>query len=89
MSHFWTEELPEANWYQDSYDLYGWAGELTYVNTQGFDHHFQLYRDMVAWIRENVKNPQQNVLWNKIGDCIYIQFRKQKDKNWFAMRFGT
>ena len=89
MSHFWTEELPEANWPPTAVLISGWAGELTYPNRTNFDDHFQQYRDMVNWIKTNVKNPEQNVLWNKIGDCIYIQFRKQKDKNWFAMRFGT
>lgn len=67
---------------------YGWAGELTYANTMGFDAHFELYKDMVEFINQHVKNPKENCFWNKIGDCIYIQFRKSKDMTWFVLRFG-
>lgn len=91
MSHFWEESLPESNWHPpgDDYELpYGWAGKVSYPNIQGFDAHFQMYRDMVEWIETTVKNPKQNVLWSKIGDCIYVQFRKQKDMDWFVLRFG-
>lgn len=87
MSHFWEVPLPESNWYAGA-TLYGWARELTYPNRTNFDDHFQQYRDMVEWIETTVKNPKQNVLWNKIGDCIYVQFRKKKDMTWFIMRFG-
>lgn len=81
------DPLPEPNWPEQPY-WFGWSGELTYPNRTNFDDHFQQYRDMVEWIKENIKNPEQNVFWNKIGDCIYVRFRNQKDKNWFAMRFG-
>ena len=91
-------ELPEDNWSNcwtrsssPNYtsDLpYGWAGELSYANRTNFDDHCQLYKDMVAWIKENIKNPKQNVLWTKLGDCIYLQFRKPQDMMWFSLRFG-
>lgn len=83
--------LPNSNWppHNEPGILEGWAGELTYANTMGFELHFQMYREIVTFINENVKNPKQNCLWNKIGDCIYVQFRKKKDMNWFALRFGA
>ena len=87
---FMDTELPDPNWPSNLYGLpYGWAGQVSYPNRTNFEDHFQMYRDMVAWIKEHVKNPEQNVLWNKIGDCIYVQFRKQKDKTWFTLRFGA
>lgn len=80
----------ESNWREaDAGKLpYGWARELSYPNVQGFDAHYQLYKDMVQWLERNVKNYQQNTRWIKIGDCIYVQFRKSKDMAWFALRFG-
>lgn len=84
--------LPQENWIGAGLNgelPYGWAGELTYPNTIGFGDHFQLYRDMVEWINTNIKDPGTNVQWTKIGDCIYVQFRKQKDMTWFALRFGV
>jgi hypothetical protein len=89
MAHFTKEKLPADNWYKDSYDLYGWTNELTYPNTMGFDRHFQMYRDIVAWIRLHVKDPTHNVMWTKIGDCIYVRFRNEQDRNWFVLRFGA
>lgn len=85
------DSLPDSNWpNQRTGELpYGWVGELTYPNKIGFEAHFKLYSDMVEWINEHVKNPKGNVLWNKIGDCIYIQFRKEKDMFWFTLRFGA
>lgn len=80
--------LPESNWIGGTLP-YGWAGELTYPNIQGFDAHFQMYRDMVDWCEKNVKNHRSNVLWTKIGDCIYVQFRKKRDMTWFSLRFGA
>ena len=67
---------------------YGWAGELVYPITQGFREHQALYAEMVGWIFRNIQNPTQNALWNKLGDCIYVQFRKRKDMMWFSLRFG-
>jgi hypothetical protein len=67
---------------------YGWAGELAYPNNTNFEHHWQLYGEMITWIEENINNHRNNVLWTKIGDCIYVQFRKQKDMTWFSLRFG-
>ena len=76
-----------ANW--NDPDLpYGWAGEWTCVNTMGFDAHFQLYKDVTLWIEQYINRPYNNAKWIKIGDCIYVQFRKQKDMNWFLLRFG-
>ena len=89
-----TLSLPDDNWIGSigtgsSNVPYGWAGELTYPNTMGFDLHWQLYGEMIDWIQHNVKNHRSNVLWTKIGDCIYIQFRKEKDMTWFSLRFGV
>ena len=84
-----NESMPEPNWLGGGGLPSGWAGELTYPNTIGFEAHFQLYRDMVVWLEQNVHNHRSNVLWTKLGDCIYIQFRKQKDMTWFSLRFGV
>lgn len=85
--------LPKENWYSTYQHTgtvpEGWAGELTYPNRTNFDDHLQQYMNMVAWVEQNVENPHQNVLWTKIGDCIYVQFRKNKDMLWFKLRFGS
>jgi hypothetical protein len=83
------DKLPDPNWIGGGGVPYGWAGELTYPNTIGFDAHYQLYRDMVEWLKQNVKNYRSNTLWTKIGDCIYVQFRKKQDMMWFSLRFGA
>jgi hypothetical protein len=79
---------PLDNWFYN--DLpYGWAGEVAFPNKTDFDDHFQLYCDMVEWVEQNVNNHRSNVLWSKIGDCIYFQFRKKKDLMWFKLRWGA
>jgi hypothetical protein len=82
-------ELEEPQWIQDSYDLYGWAASLSYANTTNFKDHFEMYNNMVAWIKANVVNYHNNALWTKIGDCVYIKLRKEKDAMLFILRFGT
>ena len=84
--------LSEENWHTSAYTSGlpgGWAGELSYPNRTNFDDHFQQYINMIAWTEQNVEDPHQNVLWTKIGDCIYIQFRKKKDMMWFKLKFGS
>jgi hypothetical protein len=82
------QSQPLDNWFYN--DLpYGWAGELSYPNDTNFKEHLEMYCEMVEWIQHNVKNPRNNVLWNKIGDCIYFQFRKPKDLMWFKLRWGA
>ena len=84
--------LSAQNWYSsgDTGTVpVGWAGELSYPNRTNFDDHLQQYINMIEWIKQNVADPYQNVLWTKIGDCIYIQFRKRKDMTWFVLRFGS
>ena len=84
--------LHEENWYPGGFnDIVpgGWAGELSYPNRTNFDDHLQQYINMIEWIKQNVADPYQNVLWTKIGDCIYIQFRQRKDMLWFTLRFGS
>lgn len=68
---------------------YGWAGELTYPNVTDFNDHIAMYYGMVSWINEMILNPKQNACWNKIGDCIYVMFRKEKDMSWFVTRWGS
>ena len=80
--------IPAPNWpNHDGQVFANWAGELTYPNTTDFDTHRQLYRDMVAWIMDNVADYRHNTCWAKIGDCIYIHFRKSADLTWFALRW--
>ena len=84
-----------ANWPNDVYFggtvtlPYGWAGELTYSNVTNFQDHMSMYYDMVQHINKYVKNPKQNCMWNKIGDCVYVMFRKQKDMQWFVLKYGA
>lgn len=80
-----TIEVSE-NW-EESDLPYGWAGEWTCPNIIGFDKHFQLYADIATWILNNIHNPYGNCKWAKIGDCIYVQFRKKKDMTWFILRW--
>ena len=68
---------------------YGWAGELAYPNRTNFADHMEMYMDMVRHINTVVNNPKQNACWNKIGDCVYVMFRKQKDMDWFVLKYGA
>ena len=84
-----------ANWPKTAHDNfgtiklpYGWAGEHSIPNKTNFQDHMDLYKDIIKWIRTNIQNPEQNALWNKIGDCIYVMIRKPKDYTMYALRFG-
>lgn len=68
---------------------YGWAGEYSIPNTTNFDHHMQLYQDIVYWIRANIQTPYANACWTKIGDCIYVQIRKPKDYTLFLLKWSA
>lgn len=74
------------NWDEDKLP-YGWVGEWTNPNTIGFEKHFRLYQEITDWIVNNIHNPYGNCKWTKTGDCIYVQFRKQKDMAWFLLRW--
>lgn len=80
----------EENWDWDNSGIlpYGWAGEYSNANTIGFDKHYELYRNMVRWIHDNISNCERNVCWAKIGDCLYFQFRKEKDMAFFLLRWA-
>lgn len=81
--------IPMPNWPNHNGELFdNWAGELTYPNTTNFLEHFRLYEDMVDWILNNIDDPWHNACWNKISDCIYIQFRKERDMTWFVLRWA-
>lgn len=81
--------LLESNWNYNLDSLpYGWAGQRHISNNIGFEKHFQLYNDLVEWIQETVSSPTQNACWVKIGDCIYVQFRKEKDLIMYLLKFG-
>ena len=68
----------------------GWAAvELSYPNVTDFADHFAMYNRMVVWIKQNVENYQSNALWTKIGDCIYVKLRKEKDAMMFILCFGA
>lgn len=81
--------ISDDNWPNRNGELFvNWAGEFTYPNTIGFMEHFRLYKDMVDWILNNIEDPWHNVCWTKKGDCIYIQFRKERDMTWFSLRWN-
>jgi hypothetical protein len=86
-----SQSIPAHNWPSINTGTipYGWAGEIAYPNRTNYDDHLRLYVDMVQWILELVERPYNNALWTKIGDCIYVQFRKEKDMVWFQMKFGA
>jgi len=53
----------------------------------GFDGHFALYNEAVRWIK-SLDNFKRNVRWIKVGDCIYIKFRREDDIMMFKLRFS-
>jgi hypothetical protein len=54
----------------------------------GFEKHFELYHDIVQWVDNEVPRGRDNVLWEKVGDCLYLMFRKERDYLLFALKFG-
>lgn len=66
-----------------------WAAELSYPNNTNFQDHFEMYNRMVDWIRQNVVNYHSNALWTKIGDCVYVKLREEKDAMMFILCFGA
>lgn len=86
----WPDSLYTVKMSGRAIDLpHGWAGELAYPNTTDFDDHWDMYLDMVNHINTYVKDPTQNAFWNKVGDCVYVMFRKEKDMNWFILKYGA
>lgn len=55
----------------------------------GFAEHFELYRNVVEWIREHVEDSYHNTSWIKQGDVIRVQFRKEQDLLMFTLKFGS
>lgn len=83
-----SNRLPKSNWAPGLPYPLEWAGAYSIPNTTNFDHHRQLYCDIVDWINTNIKHPEQNALWDKIGDCLYFCFRNKDDFVWFMLRWG-
>lgn len=82
--------LPDSQWADGGTTVIeDWVAMWAYPNYIGFERHFQLYRDMVDWIKANVVNYKHNAMWTKIGDCIYINLRNPRDAMMFALRFGS
>ena len=80
--------LEDDYWFNNLGNLpYGWAGEVTIVNTMGFGIHSQTYNDIVVWIRKQ-DNHKNNFLWTKIGDCIYIRIRQRDDLVAFKLKWS-
>ncbi len=81
--------IPAPNWPNKNGELFHtWAGTWTNSNTIGFEAHFKLYRDIVDWLEQNVNDHYHNTCWTKIGDCIYVQFRKERDLVMFSLRWS-
>ena len=91
-----TFDLPADNWPSEIASQlpwprclpYGWAHAHAIPNTMGFEKHFELYHDIVQWVDNEVPRGRDNVLWEKVGDCIYLMFRKERDYLLFALKFG-
>ena len=83
--------IPSNNWPAGLNDIsiHGWAGELTYNDSDWRKNNFKKYKEMVDWIKLNVYNAHSNVLWSQIGGQIIVKFRKEKDMMWFILRFGS
>jgi hypothetical protein len=73
---FWNYKWPTPTWTC-----------FTCSNTMGFDGHFALYNEAVRWIK-SLDNFKRNVRWIKVGDCIYIKFRREDDIMMFKLRFS-
>jgi len=75
---------PEGRWIKDC----RWH-EFSYPNDTNFANHFQLYRDIVDWIKANIETYEHSTMWTKIGDCIYVKIKNDKDAVMFALKFGV
>lgn len=80
--------LPEAHWNRGHLRSTDTWFEHHIPNTIGFDAHFQLYRDIVEWMPKNIHHVKRNTRWAKLGDCIYLQFKKEKDFMLFMLRWA-
>jgi hypothetical protein len=80
--------LPEAHWNRGHLKSRNTWFEHCIPNNVGFDAHFQMYRDIVAWIPKNIHHHRRNTRWTKMGDGIYVQFKKEKDYHWFMLRWA-
>ena len=84
-------KLPLSNWSGIDAKGKNWrrGGEYSIPNTTNFEHHYQMYLNIIQWIEEHVERPMRNAKWAKIGDCIYVQLRKEKDFAYFILRWGA
>lgn len=56
-------------------------------NTIGFGDHFRLYNDIVEWILNEVHYPRRRTRWAKIGDAIYVRFKREEDYLMFMLKW--
>lgn len=80
----------DGNWPEHEFDIEanGWAGGCSFPNNTNFNDHWKFYLDTIRWIKDNIENHRSNVLWTKIGDCIYFKFRKERDYALFLLRWS-
>lgn len=74
---------PEGRWISN----YPWH-EFSYANKTNFADHFQMYRDIVEWIKANIETYEHSTMWTKIGDAIYVKIKNDKDAVMFTLKFG-
>ena len=79
-----THNWPDDVYFGGAITLpYGWAGEYCVSDTAE-----KRYLDIVAWIKDNINNPEQNAFWTKIGQDIRVLIRRPKDLTVFLLRWS-
>lgn len=70
------------NWYSARLP-YGWAGEHYVPDTAE-----KRYLAIVAWIKNNINNPEQNAHWTKLGQSTRVFIRRPRDLTVFLLRWS-
>jgi hypothetical protein len=80
--------LPSSHWDRHEIKSRSQWFQHCIPNTMGFEAHFQLYWDIIEWIQKNIHHHRRNTRWTKMGDGIYVQFKKETDFMLFMLRWA-
>lgn len=50
-----------------------------------FDVEFERHNEIVAWMYDNIDNPERHARWVRLGDDSVFRFRYEKDFIWFRL----
>lgn len=67
---------------------HSWSCPNNHITNIGFKGHAELYMDIVRYIFDQ-NYTIDRVHFIKMGDCIYVRFKEDRDYMLFVLKFGS